>query len=336
MATVRPRPLAPAGEVLTLGRRPALSLVIPLHDEEGSLMELHRRLTDVLTAIGQRYEILFIDDGSQDGSPAVLRQLFDADPRVSVYTLRRNFGKAQALDTGFTAALGEIIITLDAYLQDDPTEIPRFLERIEQGADLVVGWKRRRHDPWHKVLPSRFFNLVNRLSFGLNLHDMNCGFKAMRREVLGELGLYGELHRYIPIYAHARGFRVAEIPVTHHPRRHGRSKYGIERYLKGFFDFLTSLLLTKFAKRPLHFFGGVGFALGTLGFLICAVLTYQWIMGDRRLSERPLLILGVMLIILGVQTISIGLVGEMMIHREETKDHQAQPLREVLRHDEGV
>ena len=315
---------------------PDISVVIPLFNEVGSLVELHRQLTEVLGALDRRYEILFVDDGSKDGSDEVLVDLFQRDENVSVYTLRRNFGKAAALSTGFAHAQGKIIFTLDADLQDDPTEIPRFLDKLNDGFDLVVGWKKRRHDPLHKVISSRFFNMTNRVFFGLFLHDMNCGFKAMRREVLGEIGLYGELHRYIPIYAHAAGFAVTEIQVTHHPRKHGVSKYGIERYAKGFFDFLTSILLTKFAKRPLHLFGGVGMVLGFVGVAICAVLSYQWIMGDT-LSDRPLLILGVMLIILGVQTISIGLIGEMLIHREETRGQGTEhPIRDVLRHDEAL
>lgn len=338
MATTRTAP-APASSPLHVAEREAspcldISVVIPLRNEEGSLRELHRQLSEVLGASGLTFELLFIDDGSDDGSDTILRDLHRTDDRVTVVTLRRNFGKAQALATGFDLARGRIILTIDADLQDDPHEIPEFLKTLDTGYDLVVGWKRRRRDRVTRVLASRVFNLVNRVCFGLPLHDMNCGFKAIRREVLGELGLYGELHRYIPIYAHARGFRVTEIPVLHHPRKHGRSKYGLERYLRGFFDFLTSLLLTRFAKRPLHFFGGVGFTVGTIGLAICIVLTLQWLRGNTALSERPLLILGVMLIILGVQTISIGLVGEMLIHREETRSTQGQhPIRALLRRD---
>lgn len=325
----------PLVEERPLSAPPDLSVVIPLRNEEGSLQELHRQLVEVLEGQAKSFEFLFIDDGSTDGSPAVLRSIFAADPRVTVVTFRRNFGKAEALATGFDLARGAIILTLDADLQDDPHEIPAFLAELDRGFDLVVGWKRRRRDRITRVMASRVFNLVNRICFGLHLHDMNCGFKAIRHEVLGELGLYGELHRYIPIYAHARGFRVTEIPVLHHPRRHGSSKYGLERYMRGFFDFLTSLLLTRFAKRPLHFFGSVGFTVGTLGLVICVVLTAQWLAGNTALSERPLLILGVMLIILGVQTISIGLVGEMLIHKEETSDNQGKhPIRELLRHED--
>ena len=312
-------------------------MVVPLRDEVGSLKELHGQLVSTLDTLGMSYELLFIDDGSTDGSNGVLRELFDTDPNMTVITLRRNFGKAEALATGFGMARGDIVLTLDADLQDDPAEIPRFLEVLDAGYDLVVGWKRRRHDPWHKVISSWFFNWVNRVSFGLRLHDMNCGFKAMRSAVLGEVGLYGEMHRYIPVYAHARGFRVTEIPVAHRARTSGQSKYGIERYLKGFFDFLTSLLLTKFAKRPLHFFGGVGFAVGGAGFLICLRLTLEWMRGATALSERPLLILGVMLVILGVQMISIGLVGEMIINHEETREQKTvAPVRELLRHEDSA
>lgn len=312
---------------------PVISAVIPLFNEAGSLEELHRQLTGVLAQTGEPYELIFVNDGSTDESPAILQQLHALDSHVTVIHLRRKFGKAEALATGFSEARGTIILTLDADLQDDPTEIPRFLEQLGQGYDLVVGWKRRRRDRITRVIASRFFNLVNRLCFDLPLHDMNCGFKAIRREVIGELGLYGELHRYIPIYAHARGFRVTEIPVVHHPRLHGKSKYGLERYLRGFFDFLTSLLLTRFAKRPLHFFGGVGMVLAAIGLVICLVLTWQWVRGATALSERPLLILGVMLIILGVQTITTGLVGEMLIHREETRSVAGKfPIRSILRH----
>lgn len=306
---------------------PDVSVVIPLKDEEETLRELHARLAAVFEEVGRTFEIVFVDDGSTDGSMAVLEELHAADPRVHVIRFRRNFGKATALAAGFDAARGAIVFTMDADLQDDPAEIPRFIERIEAGWDLVSGWKRDRQDPLGKTLPSRLFNRVTGWATGLRLHDFNCGFKAYRRVVTEQLELYGELHRFIPALAAWQGFRVCEIDVVHHPRRHGQSKYGWERMARGFFDLLTVLLLTRFSRRPLHLFGTVGLLFCLIGGMGLSYLTVLWFIGDRPIGTRPLLILSVMLVITGVQLVGIGLVSEMLTRLE----HRAGNLYAIQR-----
>ena len=308
---------APAGGGL-------VSFVIPVLDEEGCVAELHRRIGDVMERVGRRHELIFVDDGSTDGTPAVLRGISEADARVRVVEFRRNFGKSAALDAGFRLAAGEIVFTMDADLQDDPEEIPRFLEALESGYDLVSGWKHRRRDPLGKTLPSRLYNGVTRLISGLDLHDFNCGFKAYRREVTQDLEIYGELHRYIPVLAHGRGFRVGEIPILHHPRTQGRSKFGVERFARGFYDLLTATLLTRFSRRPLHLMGSLGLYTLLLGTLINLYLTYLWFVRDQSIGSRPLLSLGVLLMIVGVQFFSLGLLGDLLVsmaHR--TRPHYA-------------
>jgi len=290
---------------------PFITIVVPFLDEEGSLEELHSRLTSVLSGVGQAYEILFVDDGSRDRGGEIADGLAARDPHVGVVHFRRNFGKAAALDAGFRRARGRIVFTMDADLQDDPTEIPSFLAKLSEGYDLVSGWKKKRHDPLGKTLPSKFFNFVVSASSGLKLNDFNCGFKAYRADAVRGLDLYGELHRYVPVLVHWRGFRVTEIPVIHHPRTTGSSKYGIERMAKGFFDLLTVLLITRYRARPLHLFGGVGLAFATAGFGCLAYLTVIWFMGHN-IGTRPLLLLGVLLVLVGVQLVSTGLLGEMI------------------------
>lgn len=294
-----------------VARDPGISVVVPFLDEEGSLKELHRRLTEVLGRLGQSYEILLIDDGSRDGSPALADAIAEEDPRVGVVHFRRNFGKAAALDAGFKRARGSVVITMDADLQDDPDEIPNFLAKLDEGHDLVSGWKRRRQDPIGKTLPSKIFNLVVSRVSGLALHDFNCGFKAYRVAAVRDLDLYGELHRYVPVLVHFRGFRVTELPVQHHPRRTGASKYGVERMMKGFFDLMTVLLITRYRTRPLHLFGGAGLLFAFIGLLCLAYLTVLWFQGHG-IGTRPLLLFGVLLMLLGVQLVSTGLLGEMI------------------------
>jgi glycosyltransferase involved in cell wall biosynthesis len=290
---------------------PFITIVVPFLDEEGSLEELHARLTSVLAGVGQPYEILFIDDGSRDRGGEIADVLTARDPHVGVVHFRRNFGKAAALDAGFRRARGRIVFTMDADLQDDPLEIPAFLAKLAEGYDLVSGWKKKRHDPLGKTMPSKFFNFVVSTTSGLKLNDFNCGFKAYRAETVRGLDLYGELHRYVPVLVHWRGFRVTEIPVQHHPRTTGASKYGIERMVKGFFDLLTVLLITRYRARPLHLFGGVGLAFAMAGFACLAYLTVIWFMGHS-IGTRPLLLLGVLLVLVGVQLTSTGLLGEMI------------------------
>ena len=233
-----------------------ITVVVPVYNEEGSLASLYGELDAVFRGnVPGPVEFLFVDDGSRDGSWRVLSDLAARDPRVHAIRFRRNFGKAAALSAGFRAARGERVFTLDADLQDDPAEIPRLLARLEEENDVVSGWKKNRRDPWHKVYPSRAFNWMVSTLTGCHLHDHNCGFKLYRSEVVREVEIYGELHRFVPVLAHARGFRVAEIEVHHRPRRHGSSKYGVSRFLKGFLDLLTVRFLTRFRQRPLHILG---------------------------------------------------------------------------------
>ncbi|MGQ9625436.1 MAG: glycosyltransferase [Anaerolineae bacterium] len=289
-----------------------ISVVIPIYDEEESLRVLHARLSEVLGRLGRSYEIIFVDDGSTDGSFAVLEELHASDPHLKALGFRRNFGKSAALSAGFRQAVGEIVITLDADLQDDPEEIPRLLEVLEKGYDLVSGWKYPRRDPLSKTLPSQIFNWVTRTLTGVNLHDFNCGFKAYRRQVIDEISIYGELHRYIPVLAYWRGFRVTEVKVRHHPRPFGRSKYGFSRFARGFFDLITVFFLTQYLRRPLHLFGWLGvFSFGA-GLLISLYMTALWFMGKGPIGTRPLFSLGVLLLIIGVQFISFGLLAELI------------------------
>lgn len=295
-----------------------LSIVIPVYNEVESLPLLHEQLSDTLEGIGINYEIVFVDDGSTDGSFDVIERLV-ADLHVRGIQFRRNFGKAAALTAGFHEAQGDYIVTMDADLQDDPQEIPRFLQEIIQGPyDLVSGWKYPRLDPVAKTLPSRVFNHVTSVLSGLKLHDMNCGFKIYRREVVQDVRFYGELYRYIPVLAHYKGFRVGEIRVRHHPRRFGRSKFGASRLLRGFFDLLTVLFLTRYMRRPLHLFGLVGLGSLTVGMIISAYMTVLWLLGQRPIGDRPLLTLGVLLITIGVQFFTLGLMSELIINLQSS------------------
>lgn len=325
-------PVSPASGILDPASDPGslVSVVVPLKNEEATVAELFEKVAGVMSQIGRRFEVVFVDDGSTDRSFEVLKDLHAKNPGVvRVVRFRRNKGKAAALAAGFELSEGRIIITMDADLQDDPAEIPRFLEALAAGADLVTGWKKRRHDPWHKVIPSRVFNFVVSTVAGLRLHDYNCGFKAYRREVVEEIAIYGELHRYIPFLANARGFEVREIPVQHHPRKSGRSKYGLERYMRGFFDLFTVIMLTRFSRKPLHLFGGIGAFLFTIGLLINMWLTWIWFWGAS-IGQRPLLFLGVLLMVVGVQIFTIGLIGEM-INSLRPRDSADRPIKTILK-----
>jgi len=233
-----------------------------------------------------------------------------------VIRLRRNFGKAAALATGFDNARGETVVTIDGDLQDDPAEIPRLLAKLAEGYDLVSGWKTRRRDPLRRRIPSRIFNWVTGRVSGLRLHDMNCGLKAYRAEVVQGMRLYGELHRFIPVLAHYRGFRATELPVNHRPREHGRSRYGVERYVRGFLDLLTVSFIGRYRHRPLHLFGGLGLVLGAIGFVVLAYLTVLKALGHA-IGDRPLLTLGVLLVVVGLQFFSLGLISEMLTSQYE-------------------
>jgi dolichol-phosphate mannosyltransferase len=302
-----------------------ISAVIPVYNERDSLAALHGEIVAAAAAAGLTYEVVFVDDGSSDGSWDVIAELARQHPAVRGVRLRRNFGKAAALAAGFRAARGEIIVTLDADLQDDPAEIPHFLAALRAGVgaapkplDVVSGWKRKRHDPWHKVGPSRVFNWMVSALTGVRLHDHNCGMKAYRAEVFREVRLYGELHRFIPVLAAARGFRVGEIEINHRPRKFGRSKYGAWRFIKGFLDLLTVKFLTGFGRRPKHLFGGFGLLCFFLGFLGLAYLTVTWFINlyvpgsFPPLHERPMLLYALGALLLGAQMMSMGFLAELI------------------------
>jgi dolichol-phosphate mannosyltransferase len=296
-----------------------ISIVIPVYNEQESLVRLHEEIVATADKAGLLLEVVFVDDGSSDGSWQAIAELARAHSNVRGLRFRRNFGKAAALSAGFRAARGEIVLTLDADLQDDPAEIPRFLAQLEQeNLDVISGWKKVRHDPLHKVLPSWVFNVLVSWVTGVHLHDHNCGMKCYRAEVFREVRLYGELHRFIPVLAAARGFKVGEMVINHRPRRFGRSKYGVHRFIKGFLDLLTVKLLTGYGQRPQHVLGTLGlisFALGAAGLLY---LTVTWFIRLWRpdwfepLHERPLLVYAVAALLMGTQMTSLGFLAELI------------------------
>lgn len=289
-----------------------VSVVIPAYNEAESLPELIERIGETLGAAGRTHEIWVVDDGSRDGTFAVVAEIARARPEVHAVALSRNFGKAAALSAGFARARGRYVVTMDADLQDDPAELPRLLAALEEGYDLISGWKQDRKDGFVKNQSSRVFNAVTSLMTGLRLHDFNCGLKAYRAEVVRALRVYGEMHRFIPAMAHLEGFRVRELPVRHHRRRHGRTKYGMNRFLNGFLDLLTLTFLNSRSTSPLHFFGRVGLAMFVAGALINGYFLGEWILGHG-LRVRPLLLLGVVLVIMAVQFVSLGLVAELIV-----------------------
>ena len=309
-----------------------ISVVVPVHNEERSVALLLDELDSALEPLGTPWEAVFVDDGSTDGSYAALTRLHSARDNVTVVRLRRNFGKAAALAAGFGQARGDVIVTIDGDLQDDPAEIPRLLVKLEEGYDLVSGWKSRRRDPLRRRVLSRLFNAVAGWVSGVPLHDINCGLKAYRADVVRGLRLYGELHRFIPVLAHHRGYRIAELPVNHRPREHGRSRYGLERYLRGFLDLLTVSFIGRYRHRPLHLFGGLGLALSAAGTGILVYLTIVKALGHA-IGGRPLLILGVLLVVVGIQVFSLGLITELITsHHEErvSESERAEALVEEI------
>ena len=295
-----------------------ISVVVPLLNEEATLEELYREIAAALEPRGEGFEVVFVDDGSTDRSLEILHRLHDETDNVVVVHLRRNFGKAAALQAGFFEARGEIVVTIDADLQDDPAEIPQLLAKLDEGFDLVSGWKTRRNDPLSRRLFSRLFNWTTALISGVRLHDVNCGLKAYRAEVLEDMRLYGELHRFIPVLAAYQGYRIAEISVNHRARQHGRSRYGPERYLRGFFDLLSVTFMGRYRYRPLHLFGGIGLLMGALGFIILLYLTTLWFWGEG-IGTRPLLTLGVLLMVVGIQFVSLGLISELVTSQHEER-----------------
>ncbi len=289
-----------------------ISVVIPCFNEKQSLKELCARLTDTLTKTGKTYELIFVNDGSTDNSLSELQRLRTSDERIKIIHFRKNFGKSQALSQGFHHSQGRIIVTIDADLQDQPEEIPNLLAHLDNGYDLVSGWKKQRSDSFGRKTASRIFNTCASWITGIKIHDFNCGLKAYRSEVTRALNLYGELYRFIPALAGWQGFRIGEIPVKHSPRSYGRSKYGSERIIRGFFDLLTIIFLTKYIQRPLHLFGGLGFLFALFGCIIDTYLAVLWFSGEH-IGHRPLLLLGTLLIIIGVQFVCFGLLGELIV-----------------------
>lgn len=314
----------------------ALSIVIPLYNEAANIPRICARIAEVLAAApepySEAYEVILVDDGSNDGSFEACAEAHRRDPHVQVVQFRRNFGKTAALQAGFQLARGGRVVTIDADMQEDPADLFRLLEQIDAGYDMVSAWRFERNDPLSKTLPSRVFNAVVATLTGVQLHDFNCGFKAYTHEVTRSLRIYGELHRFIPVLAHQQGFRVTEVQVVHQPRLHGKSKFGARRLGRGYLDFIQVLFITTYLRRPLRLFGALGTLLLLAGSLICAYLTLLWLQGQRPIGDRPLLTLGVLLLITGLQFISTGLVGEMLRHSSyEAGDEYS--IRRVLEHE---
>jgi glycosyltransferase involved in cell wall biosynthesis len=311
-----------------------ISVVIPVRNEQESVGPVLGEIAAALEPLATEWEVVFVDDGSTDDTFAALTRLHAAHANVRIVRLRRNFGKAAALQAGFAQAAGDVVVTMDGDGQDDPAEIPRLLAKLDEGYDLVSGWKVHRRDPLSRRLPSKAFNGVTGRVSGLKLHDMNCGLKAYRAEVVRGLRIYGELHRYIPVLAHYEGYRVAELPVNHRPREHGRSRYGMERYVRGFLDLLTVTFMGRYRHRPLHLFGGLGLVLTLLGSVVLLYLAVVKIAGEA-IGHRPLLTLGVLLVVVGMQFLSLGLLSELITshheQREAERDRVDAHVDEILR-----
>ncbi|HSX40476.1 MAG TPA: glycosyltransferase family 2 protein [Candidatus Saccharimonadales bacterium] len=290
------------------------SAVIPVKDEEGSLPILHERLKKVFTKLGKPYEVIFVDDGSTDNSVATMQRLAKRDKHLTLITFRANFGKSAALAAGLKKAQGEIVIMLDADLQDDPDEIPTLIKKLDEGYDFVNGWRKKRADSFSKKLSSFLFNKGTSFISGVHLHDFNCGLKVFKNEVADELYLHGELHRFIPVLAAKSKFKVTELPVLHHPRKYGKSKYGFGRSWKGILDLFTTIFISNYMAKPAHFFGSIGMIFFTVGFVMDAYVTYIKITTGTTQAKIPLLLAGILLIILGVQLLSIGLIAEMIAY----------------------
>lgn len=296
-----------------------LSFVIPVFNEEQNVTILYNRIKQVMRENSFKHEIIFIDDGSTDRTYDNLLKI--QDKSVKLIRFQRNFGKAAALSAGFAEASGDIVFTMDGDLQDNPGDIPKFIEKLKQGYDLVSGWKYRRRDPWNKRLPSKFFNWLTNVTMGVGIHDSNCGFKAYKSEVIKNLRIYGELHRNIPALVKWKGFRVGEVKVTHYPRKYGKSKYGIERLAKGFIDLITVKFLISFVRRPMHFFGSLGIVCLLIGFFWGIYLAIIKIIYKSSIGQRPALILCVLFIIFGAQLMSTGLLGELFISMNKQKEY---------------
>ncbi|MBI2417057.1 MAG: glycosyltransferase [Ignavibacteriales bacterium] len=293
-----------------------ISIVVPLYNEEESLRPLAEAIKKAMGNYNNNYEVIFVDDGSTDRSAVILKELCREERRFKFISFQKNYGKSAALHVGFQAVAGDLVVTMDADLQDDPNEIPNLIRRLKDGYDLVSGWKKVRYDPFIKKYSSRFFNKITGMMSGIKIHDFNCGLKAYKRPVVKSLNVYGEMHRYLPVLAKWQGFSVTEVVVKHHPRKFGKTKFGISRFFKGFVDLLTVMFVTRYIKRPMHLFGFFGALAFLLGFIVNGYLSIEWFMG-KQLSNRPMLFLGILLIIVGVQFFSTGLLGEMIVHTQQ-------------------
>lgn len=312
-----------------------VSVVIPLLNEEKNIPILHDELTQALQKKGLEYELIFIDDGSTDSSMEILANLQQKDPHICLISLRKNFGQTAAMTAGFDMANGDIIIAMDADLQNDPADIPMLLEKINEGADMVTGWRYNRQDPFFsRKLPSMIANRIISFATGVHLHDYGCTLKAFRYDVIKTIKLYGEMHRFIPAIASAMGVSIAEVKVNHRSRQFGTSKYGISRTLRVILDLITVKFLLNYSTRPIHVFGTFGFVSGSLGGLLAIVLTVQRQLYGVPLSDRPLLLLAVLLIFVGVQFVTIGLVAEMLARTyHESQDKPTYYIRKIVRRD---
>ncbi|HJO38591.1 MAG: glycosyltransferase family 2 protein [Vicinamibacterales bacterium] len=309
-----------------------LTVVIPLHDEAPNLDQLHRELTETLSTCGRDYELLFVDDGSTDATFDLLARFRSQDPRVRVVRFRKNFGQTAAFSAGFAHATGQIIVTMDGDLQNDPADIPGLVARLEQGYDIVCGWRRRRHDTWlTRRLPSMIANALISWSTGVHLHDYGCSLKAFRAEVVKPLKLYGEMHRFIPALASEMGVRVDEMVVNHRPRTRGRSKYGLSRTVRVILDLMTVKFLLSYSTRPLQIFGLLGLLMGGAGLAVTGWLAYLRLFGNQPIGDRPLLLFGILLIFTGVQLGTLGLLAELQARTyHESQDKATYVIREIL------
>ncbi len=289
-----------------------LSIIIPLYNEEESVNPLVNEIKKALKQVDVAYEIIFVDDGSNDNSLNFVKEICKQDKRFKYISFQKNYGKSAALQMGFKEATGDVVVTMDADLQDDPNEILHLLKKLDEGFDVVSGWKKKRYDPIIKKISSKFFNLVTRIFSGVKIHDVNCGLKAYKKDVIQNLRIYGELHRYIPVLAKWQGYKISEVIVQHHPRKYGSTKFGTSRFFKGFIDLFTVMFTTRYIRRPMHFFGFFGMLSFFAGIIVNGYLSYLWFF-EHNLSNRPMLFLGILLIIVGVQFFSVGLLGEMLV-----------------------
>ena len=302
-----------------------ITIIIPIYNEELSINPLYDEIKSVIDDNFNKYEIIFVDDGSNDSSFKIINNIASSDINVTVIKLNRNYGKSDALSEGFKIAKYDYIVTLDGDLQDDPNEITQLVKILDQGWDCVSGWKKNRKDPISKPVPSYFFNKIINFLSGLNLHDLNCGIKAYKKDAIQSLNIYGGLHRYIPLLLFNNGYKVTESVVNHRPRTYGKTKYGKSRFFHGIFDFLTIYFLKKYFNRPMYFFGSIGFLLSSIGLVINSYLSILWFQGTY-IGNRPLFFLGILLIVVGIQSLSIGLIGELIVNSSRKKNKKIKKI----------